>query len=99
MDSQVNQVDELGNVVPLGTFPVSIFKPAYSADRKTHIYSRATNLSNSDQVSYNDLTFGTYIHYLPSPNGGQGLMDQTSYATQTDVKISRSLVVATYSPY
>lgn len=99
MESMINIVDDLGNVVPSGMATISFLRPAYDPASKTHVYSRATNLSNSNQVSYNDLTFGRYIHYIPNPIGGQGLLDQTSYATMTDVIISRNLVVATYSPY
>lgn len=96
---EISQVDDLGNVVPNGTAAISFLRPAYDPYKRTHVYSRATNLSNSNQVSYNDLTFGRYIHYIPNPRGGQGLLDTTSYATMTDVIISRNLVVATYSPY
>jgi hypothetical protein len=95
----INEVDELGNVVEGADAIISFLRPAYDADKKTHVYKRAINLSNSDQVSYNDLTMGEYIHYLPSPNGGQGLLDISSSAFRTDITISRNLVVVTYSPY
>lgn len=96
---EINTVDSLGGVTPNGTAVLSFLRPAYDASKKTHVYSRATNLSNSDQVSYNDLIFGQYIHYVSSPMGGQGLLDQSSYAIKTDVTISRNLKVAIYSPY
>jgi hypothetical protein len=96
---EISEVDDLGNVVPNGTAIISFLKPAYDAEKRTHVYSRATNISNSDQVSYNDLIFGEYIHYLSNPTGGQGLIDTSPYAVKTDVTISRSLRVATYSPY
>ena len=96
---EISQVNELGEVVPNGTAVISFLKPAYDATKKTHVYKRAINLSNSDQVSYNDLIFGKYIHYVSNPRGGQGLVDKSSYAVQTDVTISRTLRVATYSPY
>lgn len=99
MESMINQVDDLGNVVPLGVATIPFLRPAYDAAKKTHVYKRAINLSNSDQVSYNDLIFGEYIHYVPNPMGGQGLIDTSPYAVKTDVTISRNLVVATYSPY
>lgn len=104
---EINVVDDLGNVIPSGTGIISFLRPAYDADKKTHVYKRsqfseltkAYTLSNSDQVSYNDLIFGKYIHYVSNPMGGQGLLDTSPYAVKTDVTISRSLVVATYSPY
>lgn len=96
---EINTVDDLGNVTPNGTAVISFLRPAYDADKKTHVYSRATNLSNSDQVSYNDLIFGEYIHYVSNPMGGLGLLDTSPYAVKTDVTTSRSLRVATYSPY
>jgi len=96
---EISEVDDLGNVTPNGTAVISFLRPAYDATKKTHVYKRAINLSNSDQVSYNDLIFGEYIHYLSNPMGGQGLLDTSPYAVKTDVTISRSLRVATYSPY
>jgi len=96
---EISEVDDLGNVAPNGTAIISFLKPAYNAEKRTHSYSRATNLSNSDQVSYNDLIFGEYIHYVSNPMGGQGLLDKSPYAVKTDVTISRNLRVATYSPY
>lgn len=95
----INIVDELGNVTPSGNATISFLRPAYDQTKRTHVYKRATKLSNSDQVSYNDLTFGEYIHYLPNQNGGQGLVDTSPYEVRTSVTISRRLVVATYSPY
>jgi hypothetical protein len=102
-----NEVDDDGNVTPAGFGEFSFLRPAYDAGKKTHVYKRsqfsqltqAYTLSNSDQVSYNDLIFGEYIHYLSNPMGGQGLLDTSPYAVKTDVTISRSLRVATYSPY
>ena len=106
MQDVINQVDELGNVVAGPTGIISFLRPAYDNTLKTHVYKRVPNnsngqniLSNSSQVSYNDLTFGEYIHYLPNQNGGQGLVDISPYAVRTSVTISRNLVVATYSPY
>lgn len=96
---EISQVDDLGNVVPNGTAIISFLKPAYDATKRTHVYSRATNISNSDQVSYNDLIFGEYIHYVSNPMGGRGLLDTSPYAVKTDVTISRNLRVATFSPY
>jgi hypothetical protein len=89
VEDMINIVDELGNVVPSGNAIISFLRPAYDADKKTHVYKRATNLSTSDQVYYNDLTFGSYIHYISS----------TTEAFNINVIYSRSLVVATYSPY
>lgn len=102
-----NEVDDNGNVTPAGFGIFSFLRPAYDADKKTHVYKRsefsqsaqAYTLSNSDQVSYNDLIFGEYIHYVSSPMGGQGRLDTSPYAVKTDVTISRNLRVATYSPY
>jgi hypothetical protein len=96
---EISQVDDLGNVVPNGVAVISFLKPAYDAEKKTHVYKRAIKLSNSDQVSYNDLIFGQYIHYVSNPMGGQGLLDTSPYAVKTDVTTSRKLRVATYSPY
>lgn len=96
---EISEVDDLGNVTPNGTAVISFLRPAYDATKKTHVYKRAINLSNSDQVSYNDLIMGEYIHYVSSPMGGQGRLDTSPYAVKTDVTISRSLRVATYSPY
>lgn len=96
---EINKVDDLGNVISDGAAVISFLRPAYDATKKTHVYSRATNLSNSDQVSYNDLIFGEYIHYTANPGGGRGLVDTSPYAVKTDVTISRSLKVTTYSPY
>lgn len=96
---EISEVDAFGNVTPNGTAVISFLRPAYDATKKTHVYKRAINLSNSDQVSYNDLIFGEYIHYVSNPTGGQGLIDTSPYAVKTDVTTSRSLRVATYSPY
>jgi|694.fasta_scaffold46836_3 hypothetical protein len=99
----ISEVDDLGNVVPNGTAAISFLKPAYDPSIRSHVYSRAINISNSDQVAannlYNDLIFGEYIHYVSNPMGGQGLIDTSPYAVTTDVTISRNLRVATYSPY
>jgi hypothetical protein len=99
MEDIINIVDDLGNVAPGQVGTISFLRPAYDPIKKTHVYKRAINLSNSDQVSYNDLTMGGYIHYIPSPGGGQGLLDVSSSAFRTDITISRNLVLATYSPY
>jgi hypothetical protein len=104
---QRNEVDDDGNVTPVGVGIFSFLRPAYDANKKTHVYKRSEfsqltqeyTLSNSDQVSYNDLIFGEYIHYLPNPMGGRGLLDTSPHAVKTDVTISRNLRVATYSPY
>ena len=85
----INEVDDLGNVVAGENGIISFLRPAYDATKKTHVYKRATNLSTSDQVSYNNLTFGQYIHYVSSG----------ADAVRLNVRSTRNLSVATYSPY
>lgn len=99
IEDMINEVDDFGNMTPIGIAPIPFLRPAYDQTKKTHVYKRALNLSNSDQVTYNDLTFGEYIHYVSSPMGGQGLIDTSPYAVTTDITISRTLTVGRYSPY
>jgi len=97
--------DDRGNAIGGGTGYIPIFRPQYQQSVKTHRYIRAWSyggwniLSTSDQVFYNDLEFGEYIHYMPNPAGGTGLVDTTPFELTTSVTISRNTRPVVYSPY
>lgn len=97
--------NDQGVQISSGTGYVPIFRPQYQSAKKTHEYVRASYiqqwnvLSTSIQAFYNNLRFGEYIHYLPSPNGGGGLVDVSPYEVKTAVTMSRNTNILTYSPY
>lgn len=59
----------------------------------------AYSLSTSNLTKYPDFLFREYIHYLPDPRGGQGLLDISPSEIKTQVTISRNINIATWSPY
>jgi hypothetical protein len=78
---------------------VSFLRSQYDFSRNRNTYGRGSGLSNADTSLSQDFVFNRYTHYEPNPAGGQGLLDQTSYAVQTDVTYSRNINILTYSPY
>jgi|688.fasta_scaffold774993_2 hypothetical protein len=97
--------NDRGDQIGGGDGYIPIFRPQYQSSVKTHRYIRAfsyggwNTLSTSDQVSYNDLIFGEYIHYMPNPRGGAGLVDVTPFELTTSVTMSRNTRSVVYSPY
>lgn len=62
----------------------SIFKPVNLTRPEN------TNLSNApESQDYDFSVFNSYIHYGSNPNGGQGLLDQTSYEIRASIIYSR----------
>ena len=94
----VSGVNSSGAVVSEGSGAMSFLRPRYDFTSNLNI-PRVSGLSNSYESVSQDLMFNKYIHYTANPNGGQGLLDKTSFAVETDVTYSRNINILTYSPY
>lgn len=59
-----------------------------------------TSLSNADQSQDYDFgLFNSYIHYMPNPAGGIGLIDKNPYAIKASIIYTRSSQFQSYTPY
>lgn len=94
----ISGVDLFGNEIIVDSGVVSFLRPRYIPSLGSNIY-RASGLSNSHEQQSQDFIFNKYIHYMPNPQGGRGLLDKTAFAVETDVTYSRNIKINTYSPY
>lgn len=83
-------VDKLFIEPPTG----SIFKPNGLARPNN------SSLSNAEKSKDYDFSlFNSYVHYLPNPAGGGGLLDTTPFDAKASVIYTRSSTFKSYSPY
>lgn len=79
---------------PPNTVNPSIFKPVGISRPQN------SSLSNADQSQDYDFSlFNQYVHYMPNPQGGVGLIDQTPMFLKSSIIYSRSATFQSYSPY
>ena len=94
----ISGIDINNGVVLIGSGVIPFLRPRYDPYINRSL-PRVSGLSNAYEEPYQDLAFNKYIHYMPNPNGGRGLLDKTSFAVETDVTYSRNIKISTYSPY
>lgn len=94
----ISGVDSSGNVITFASGSISFLRPQYDFTANLNKY-RVSGLSNAHTATPQDLLFNKYIHYAPNISGGQGLLDRTPYAVETDVTYSRNIGITTYSRY
>ncbi|NDD83213.1 hypothetical protein EB118_22815 [bacterium] len=94
----VSGINASGSAAFISNAPMSFLRPRHDFTSNLNI-PRISGLSNSYESISQDLLFNKYIHYAANPNGGQGLIDKTSFAVETDITYSRNINIATYSPY
>jgi hypothetical protein len=94
----ISGIDVSGNPNFITNGVISFLRPQYNFTNNINT-QRVSGLSNANTAIYQGFIFNKYIHYEPNPVGGQGLLDQTSYAVETDVTYSRNINISTYSPY
>lgn len=98
----------------VNTSGLSIFRPQWDPTKKRNVYVRSSpmdpdeeaptadtirSLSTSNNTKYPDFLFQEYIHYMPNPAGGQGLLDLSPSEVKNQVTISRNIRTKTWSPY
>lgn len=97
-DVAISGIDASGNIVNVGSGVISFLRPQYDFTNNLNKY-RVSGLSNSYTSVSDNLIFNKYIHCVANASGGQGLLDTTSYAVETDVTYSRNIGITTYSRY